>query len=229
MMLESLNLPTHLIYFIMTVRTTALFKHPAEEIFWSSPMILDRYFSLDEFREMAERYPDLRMEREQNGKIRIMSPVKAGSGKRENKVGFFLTRWNYEKKLGEVFSPSTGIYLPDGAVKSPDVAWVSNQRMKNVSPEEEENDFLQVVPDFIIEIRSQTDRISRLKRKMTDTWMKNGVRLGWLIDPFKEQVYIYRGTAGPQTLAGFDGRQLNGEDVLPGFELPLEELKLKKR
>lgn len=213
----------------MTDRTSVISKHPAEEIFWSSPMILDRYFSLDEFREMAERYPDLRMEREQNGKIRIMSPVKAGSGKRENKVGFFLTRWNYEKKLGEVFSPSTGIYLPGGAVKSPDAAWVSNERMKNVSPEEEENDFLRVVPDFIIEIRSKTDRISRLKRKMTDTWMKNGVRLGWLIDPFKEQVYIYRGTAGPEILEGFDGRKLDGEDVLPGFELPLEEMKLKKR
>lgn len=213
----------------MTDRTSVIFKHPVEEIFWSSPMILDRYFSLDEFREMAERYPDLRMEREQNGKIRIMSPVKAGSGKRELNAGAFLVTWNYQSKLGQCYGPSTGIYLAGGAVKSPDAAWVSNERMKNVSPEEEENDFLRVVPDFIIEIRSKTDRISRLKRKMTDTWMKNGVRLGWLIDPFKEQVYIYRGTAGPEIREGFDDRKLDGEDVLPGFELPLEEMKLKKR
>lgn len=213
----------------MSTLAPALSLRLPREFLLPGPVILDRYFSLDEFRELCDHFPDLQMEREKNGKIRIMSPVKAGSGKRENMVGFFLTQWNHKNKSGEVFGPSTGIYLAGGAVKSPDAAWVSNERMKNISPEEEENDFLQVVPDFIIEIRSQTDRISRLKRKMADTWMKNGVRLGWLIDPFAEKVYIYRGTLAPEIVEGFDGRMLSGEAVLPGFEMPLEELKVKKR
>lgn len=194
------------------------------------PMILDRFFSLEEFRALTDRYPDIQMEREQNGKIRIMGPVKAGSGKRELRAGAFLATWNYQSKLGHCYGPSTGIYLPDGAVKSPDAAWVSAQRLAATTPEEEENDFLRVVPDFVIEIRSHTDRIARFKRKMADTWMKNGVRLGWLIDPFEEKTYVYRGArTAPEVVSGFDGRVLGGADVLPGFELPLEELKVKKR
>ena len=58
--------------------------------------------------------------------------------------------------------------------------------------------------------------------------MKNSVRLGWLIDPFAEKVLIYRGLSSPETVSGFDGRYLDGEEVLPGFTLPLEELKVKK-
>lgn len=211
----------------MSATTASNLPLLSDELIRLSPMILDRPFSLDEFREVAERYPDLRMERESNGKIRIMSPVKAGSGKRENMVGFFLTRWNFEKKQGEVFGPSTGILLPDGSVKSPDLAWVSNNLIQALSPEEIENDFLRIVPDFVVEIRSKTDRIARLKQKMSDTWMKNGVRLGWLIDPFEEKAYIYRNAGAPEMLAGFGGRLLSGEAILPGFELPLEELKLK--
>lgn len=212
----------------MTVSSATKNSDTIVDMITLGPVVLDRFFSFEEFKALSERYPDLRMEREQNGKIRIMSPVKAGSGKRENKASFFLTRWNFDHKLGEVFSPSTGIYLPDGAVKSPDAAWVSNEHMQNVSPEELENEFLRVVPDFVLEIRSKTDRLARLKRKMTDTWMKNGVRLGWLIDPFEEKVLIYRGSNSPETVAGFDGRYLDGEEVLPGFRLPLEELKVKK-
>lgn len=212
----------------MTVSSATLPFDAIEEIIVLSPMVLDRFFSLEEFRSLSERYPDLRMEREQNGKIRIMSPVKAGSGKRELNAGAFLVTWNYKNKLGQCFGPSTGILLPDGAIKSPDAAWVSNERMQGISPEALENEFLQMAPDFVLEIRSKTDRMARLKRKMADTWMKNGVRLGWLIDPFDEKVFIYRGSNAPETVEGFDGRVLDGEEVLPGFELPLEELKVKK-
>ena len=88
---------------------------------------------------------------------------------------------------------------------------------------------MQVVPDFIIETRPQTDRVRRLKRKMADTRMKKGARPGWRTDPFAEKVYIYRGTQAQETVEGFDGRMLSGETGQPGFEMPLEEFKVKKR
>jgi Uma2 family endonuclease len=202
-------------------------KNPVEELARLGVITVERRFSIEEFRQVAARYPDLLMEREKNGKLVVMSPVKAGSGQRENELSFHLTLWNRQNNLGKVFNASTGIELPDGAIKSPDVAWVSVERLNMLPPGSLENDFLQAVPDFIAEIRSKTDRLARLKRKMADTWMRNGVRLGWLIDPFEERVYLYRqGRPDSEIVSGFDNRRLGGEDVLPGFELPLEEFKI---
>jgi len=88
---------------------------------------------------------------------------------------------------------------------------------------------VQVVPDFVVEVRSSTDRLKKLKIKMTDSWMANGVKLAWLLDPYEEKAYIYRaGTADPEVTQGFAGKQLTGEDLLPGFELPLETMLRKK-
>lgn len=202
-------------------------RSPLEEIAFLGPMILDRYFSKKEFTMLSGRFPDLQMERKKNGKIVIMSPVKAGSGHRESMVIFFLTLWWYQTRLGKTYSSSTGIELPDGAIKSPDCAWVSPERLAQTTPEEEEEAFLLVVPDFIVEVRSQSDRLAALKRKMTNTWMKNGVRLAWLIDPYSEKVYIYRQDGGSEIVKGFSGKKISGENILPGMELPLDELKLK--
>ncbi len=92
------------------------------------------------------------------------------------------------------------------------------------TPNDEET-FVLIVPDFVGEIRSSTDRLKILQRKMTDSWIANGVRLAWLIDPCDEKVYIYRAGRKVEEITGFDGKILSGEDVLPGFELPLEEMK----
>ncbi len=77
-----------------------------------------------------------------------------------------------------------------------------------------------------MEIRSETDRIAKLKRKMADAWMANVVTLGWLIDPQKERVFICRQGQEPTELHGFD-HALSGEAVLPGFEFDLSEMKEK--
>ncbi len=188
------------------------------------PVILDRSFSKEEFMDLADRYPDLQLEREKSGKIIVMTPVKAGSGRRESIVSFHLNLWNYQTKKGETFSASTGIELPDGSIKSPDCAWVSAEKFNQLSPREIEEEFLQLVPDFVTEVRSKSDSLSRLKRKMTDAWIKNGVRLAWLIDPFQEKAYIYREDGTMELVEGFSGKKLSGEEVLPGMELPLEEL-----
>ena len=185
----------------------------------------DEPMSKEQFTILAERFPDLRMEREANGKVLIMSPVKRGSGKREPKLSGFLFMWYNQHGLGELHGPSSGFDLPDGSTKSPDVAWISEERLRNLSDDEEI--FVPVVPDFVAEIRSSSDRLKKVQLKMTDTWMANGVRLAWLIDPYEEKAYIYRQGQEVEIVEGFDGIKLSGEAVLPGFELPLEVMKRK--
>lgn len=83
--------------------------------------------------------------------------------------------------------------------------------------------FAPLVPDFVIEIRSESDRPSKLKKKMTDTWLAYGVRLAWLIDPKAQKTYIYRPGRPAEELKGFE-RTLSGEDICPGFEPDLRKL-----
>lgn len=181
-----------------------------------------------DFIALAERCPDWQMEREKNGTVIIMSPVKRGSGKRESKLNFLVSWWNEHFGKGEVYSSSSGFDLPNGATKSPDVAWISPERLAAAPEEDEDAAFVQIVPDFVVEIRSQTDRLKKLQTKMTDSWMANGVRLAWLIDPFEEKAWIYReGQPEPSVVEGFSGKKLSGEAVLPGFELDLETMKRK--
>jgi len=188
------------------------------------PVELQSPLSRETFRALAERFPDLLMERDKNGNISIMSPVKKGSGKREFNLSGLFFLWHQKTKLGEFYSPSTGFDLPDGAIKSPDIAWISAEKLTQV-PEESEEDFVKIVPDFVAEARSKSDILKKLQTKMTDTWMANGVRLAWLIDPYEDKVYIYRPGRDTIVVEGFADKTLSGEDIMPGFELPLETMK----
>lgn len=186
------------------------------------PVEVQRSMSKAAFVALAEQYPDLRMEREPNGTTTIMSPVKKGSSRRENHLGFLLNLWNLQHGKGEVFGPNGSYDLPDGATKMPDASWISPGRFQD---EDDEELYIQVVPDFVVEIRSTSDILSKLQSKMTDSWVANGVRLAWLIDPYEEIAYVYRaGAAEPELVVGFRGRSLTGEDVLPGFVLDLETM-----
>lgn len=166
------------------------------------------------------------MEREANGKINIMSPVKRGSGERESLVIFYVHLWKYKTGKGKVYSSAVGIEFSDGSIKSPDCAWVSDEQL-TASTETDDEDFLRIIPDFVAEVRSSSDRLTTLRKKMTNVWMANGVRLAWLIDPYDEKVYIYRKGEAVEVVEGFSGKILSGENVMPGMELPLDELKKK--
>lgn len=188
------------------------------------PLELQRPLSKAEFVALAEKNPGLMMEREADGTVTIMSPVKKGSGKREfNLAGLFFL-WHRQTGLGEFYSPSTGFDLPNGATRSPDVAWISPERLAGASPDDDEA-FVKIVPDFVVEIRSGTDRLKKLQAKMTDSWLANGVRLAWLIDPYEEKAYVYRTGQEVEIESGFAGKILSGEEVLPGFELPLDTMR----
>jgi Uma2 family endonuclease len=135
-------------------------------------------------------------------------------------LGGQLFVWNARTRLGKTFSSSTVFTLPNGSKKSPDAAWVELSRWEAVSREERKK-FAQLVPDFVIELRSETDRLPPLQAKMAE-YRDNGVRLGWLINPQDRQVEIYRFEREIEVLSA--PMTLSGEDVLPGFMLDLSPI-----
>lgn len=179
--------------------------------------------SEEEFIAFCRQNPDLRIEQDKYGNIRIMPPVSFESGNYESEVLVSLGIWNRRSNLGKTFSPSTLFILPSGEKRMPDAAWISLEKVEQLSPEARKS-FARVVPDFVIEIRSPSDDIRELKKKMTDSWIANGVQLAWLLDPETKTAWIYRADGAVEEQQGFDGA-LSGEGVLPGFEFDLSLLK----
>ena len=185
--------------------------------------------SLEEFTRFCERFPDLIAEREASGKVVVMSPVKSGSGENESYVNGYVFAWNLaNKKPGKVYSPSTGFLLAGEEIRCGDAVWVSNKRLAPfLADPDHKKKWVNVVPDFVIEIRSESDRLKKLQTKMAEVWMANGVRLAWLIDPKEEVAYIYRENSETvEIIRDFAETTLSGEEILPGFEFPLVELNL---
>ncbi|MCU0346318.1 MAG: Uma2 family endonuclease [Saprospiraceae bacterium] len=178
--------------------------------------------SAEEFYNFCVANPDLRVEREKDGKITIMSPVNLKSSFHEAELIAELRNWNRKHRLGKCFSPSAGFTLPDTSVKAADVAWLSKKTWDSL-PESERNRFGHAVPDFIAEVRSYSDSLKKLKTKVTESWLANGVKLAWLIDPLKHKSYVFRQNGTEEVVEGFD-KKLSGEDVLPGFEFDLSLL-----
>lgn len=131
-----------------------------------------------EFYRFCADNPELRIEQDKNGKLIIIPPVEFDGSARENTVNATLYNWWERHNKGLTLSPSAGFKLPYNSTRSSDGAWVSEERLAAV-PSGERKKFARTVPDFVVEIRAESDRIGRLKRKMTDVWIKNGVRPAW--------------------------------------------------
>ena len=175
----------------------------------------------EEFYEFCLANKHLRIERDEQSNVFIMSPVGSRSGIYESKLIAFLEMWNLEHQLGYVFSSSAGFKLPDTSVRSADAAWLSKAKWDKLS-EADKKGFAAVVPEFIIELRSESDHLETLQEKM-GKWLENGVELAWLIDPEEQQVWIYRNGQAVEHRQGFE-RKLAGESILPGFEFDLQVL-----
>ncbi len=173
-------------------------------------------FTPTQFSDICRTNRDLRLELNSTGELIVLAPTGWGSSKRNLKLIVQVGIWNDRTQLGEAFQSSGGFVLPNGAQRSPDLAWVEKSRIEALNPDP--NKFLPLAPDFLIELRSATDSLSKLQQKMQE-YQANGVRLGWLIDPQNRQVEIYRSNGDPEILA--DPIQLSGEDILPRFILDL--------
>lgn len=177
----------------------------------------------EEFSEFCAANRDYRIERDKNGNIIFMSPVHTDSGFYEGEVFDAVKAWNKKNKNGIAFSSSTGFTLPNSAVRSPDTSWVSMEKWKALT-EKEKRSFAPVCPEFIVEIRSKSDKLADIKEKMEE-WIENGTLLGWLIDVKTQKTHIYRADGSVEIIKGFD-KTLSGEKILPGFEFDLRHLEL---
>ena len=171
----------------------------------------------EQFYQLCQANPDVKFERTAKRELIVMPPTGWGTGKRNTKLTKQLAIWADEDETGIAFDSSTGFKLPNGADRSPDAAWVRQQRIDAINPDPAK--FLPLAPDFVIELMSANDSLEKTRAKMVE-YRDNGVRLGWLINPKDQQVEIYRLSADVEVLES--PTSLSGEDVLSGFVLDLQ-------
>ncbi len=174
----------------------------------------------EQFYQLCEENPDLKLERNANGELIVMPPTGGETGKRNLTAGAQLWTWNEQTELGEAFDSSTGFTLPNKADRSPDVSWVEKSRWSALTPEQREK-FIPLCPDFVIELVSPSDSLKKTQEKMQE-YMENGCRLGWLINRKKREVEIYRPGQDVEFLQS--PLTLSGENVLPGCVLNLQKI-----
>jgi len=185
------------------------------------PATLKLQISPEQFAAIAPHNRDLRLERTATGELIVNPPTGWETGERNSSLTAQLYYWNQDNNdPGKVFDSSTGFTLPDGAILSPDASWVSRDRWDALTDAQRET-FPHVCPDFVAELRSKSDALTLTQAKMQE-YLTNGARLGWLIDPKRQVVEIYRASREPEVLSR--PASLSGEDVLPGFVLKLDRI-----
>ena len=177
-------------------------------------------FTDDEFWDFCRQNDNLRIEMTKEGDVIIMPPTGGDTGDRNAEITTQLRIWAKKDKSGKTYDSSTGFKLPDGATISPDASWVLKERIEKFTAKQREK-FLPLCPDFVIELRSASDRLKTGQQKMTE-YIENGARLGWLIDPKTKRVHIYRANGEIEIIE--NPKTVSGEDILINFELDLTEI-----
>ncbi|MGL5079876.1 MAG: Uma2 family endonuclease [Microcoleaceae cyanobacterium] len=173
----------------------------------------------EQFFQLCQNNRDLKFERNTNGDVVIMTPTGGETGNRNIEIAYQLQAWSRNHQdLGIAFDSSTGFKLPNGADRSPDAAWVNLESWKALSPEQQKK-FVPLCPDFVIELRSPSDRLTTIQEKLAE-YIENGTRLGWLIDTQAKNVEIYRPGQAVEILNS--PATGSGEEVLPGFVFSFE-------
>jgi Uma2 family endonuclease len=163
----------------------------------------------------------LRIEMDENNQLIIMAPTGGETGRKHVIIVAEIELWNRQHRMGFTFDSATGFALPDKSMRSPDAAWITNEKWDSLSAKEKQQ-FLPFAPDFLVEVLSPTDHLHSAHEKM-HKWIQNGARLAWLIVPKQQLTFIYRADGTVDKVEGFN-KQLSGEDVLPGFALALSTL-----
>jgi Uma2 family endonuclease len=170
--------------------------------------------------EFCQLNRDLRIERDAEGVLVLMAPAGGASSARNLELSRQLANWAQRDGTGIAFDSSVGFILPNGALRSPDAAWVRRERWDALSQDQREK-FPPLCPDFVVELRSPSDRLSTLQRRVREL-VRNGAQLGWLIDPRRRSVHVYRAGEAVQTLLA--PMSVSAEPLLPGFILDLGDI-----
>jgi Uma2 family endonuclease len=174
----------------------------------------------DEFFEFCQLNADLRIERTAEGDLIVRPPTGGATGNRSFNLAAAFGVWARANGTGIGFASSTGFTLPNGAMRSPSLAWVTRPRWEALTEEEQEK-FPPLGPDFVVELRSPSDDLETLQEKMEE-YLANGAALGWLIDPEEKKVYVYGPAEAVRCLD--DPREIGGDPVLPGFVLEMRRI-----
>ncbi|MDZ8091305.1 MULTISPECIES: Uma2 family endonuclease [unclassified Nostoc] len=174
----------------------------------------------DQFYEFCQLNPDFRIERNPAGELVIMPPTGSETDERNFNLVGQLWVWTKQDGTGVGFGSSGGFTLSNGAVRSPDAAWIKRDRWEAIPPELRKK-FAPICPEFVIELRSETDNLRILQDKMQE-YIDNGTQLGWLIDRKQRRVFIYRPNIAVEQLD--NPKTLNGEPLLAGFVLDLSQI-----
>ncbi|MCL6752986.1 Uma2 family endonuclease [Nostoc sp. CCCryo 231-06] len=135
----------------------------------------------NQFYQLCRENPEVKFERNAEGELLIMPPTGGEAGNRNSEVNADFVIWNRQTQLGICFDSSTCFKLPNGANRSPDVAWIRKEKWNALTPEEQEK-FPPIAPDFVLELIEASDSLRETQAKMQE-YIDNGVKLGWLINP----------------------------------------------
>jgi Uma2 family endonuclease len=174
----------------------------------------------DILEQLSRQNPEQRLEINTQGQLVVMPPTGSLTSEKNSDLNYQIQSWNRQSKLGKVFDSSGGFKLSNGAIRSPDVSWVTLNKWNSLSREQQKK-FAPIDPDFVIELMSPTDRPEELQQKMNE-YISCGVKLGWLINPDERQVEIYRRDRDKKIIN--NPSSLSGEDILPGLTIDLIEI-----
>jgi Uma2 family endonuclease len=203
----------------MTATLTPIEQSSASFVLHFAPL-LKNLSEQDFFDFCMLNFRDSRIELTTAGDLIIMAPTGGKTGNRNYELIGNFWAWGKKDGTGKGFDSSTVFALPNGAKRSPDLAWVRNERWKALTDEEQER-FPPLCPDFVVELRSHSDSLRELQEKMQE-YLENGVQLGWLIDPFERKVYVHRPQMGVECLD--NPATVSGEPLLRGFVLDVQSL-----
>lgn len=181
---------------------------------------VDGKMTADRFYDLCQANPDLWMELTREGDIVILPPAGMESSFQSGYASRMLGIWADRDRCGRVLDSSGGFALPDGSVLSPDAAWVSRERLSSLTRAQKQK-FATVTPEFVIEVMSPSDRLATAQAKMRD-WLRNGVQLGWLLQPHTQTVFSYRNAGEPIVLTS--AVRVEGEGPVAGFVLELDPI-----
>ncbi len=173
----------------------------------------------EQFDRLCVDNPDLRLELTKNGELIVMPPVGGESSEKNFDLAVDVGIWNRQTDLGRAFDSSCGYDFTaiGGGKPSPDVSWIEKSRLEGVKITK----FITIVPDFVIELRSESDNLKPLQEKMLE-YQRLGVKLGLLVNPKQKQVEVYRSGREVEVLES--PRAIDCGEVMPGFVLSMDRI-----
>ena len=174
----------------------------------------------EQFERLCGKYREMRLELTSTGELIVMPPTGSETGRQNFNLTYLLGAWSKQDGTGVCFGNNAGFTLPNGAIRSPDGSWMKREKWDSLT-EQQKKTFAPICPDFVVELRSRSDTLTELFLKMFE-YVENGASLGWLIDPSKRKVYVYR--PNEEVVILDNPETVSADPLLPGFKLDLTEV-----